>query len=359
MAQQNIAYDDKVGLVTNPALDVNKVTDDDMNEIKGVVNANATDTQSQLDLKAPLASPTFTGTVSGITATMVGLGNVDNTSDADKPVSTAQATAISDKVSKTATADQTVASRLRAKSLSAGSPASSSWDFTASQVITAGNNIYLYSISGETGICQNSAWNGTNWEYVTTGTALRTVYGASGSLIHYNAVSGTATNPITWVQTHTIDASGNLALNKYTTAGALVNDTSGNVTSDAELVVTKGYHTATMTPSTSGTITVTNNQMRYRKTGTNVHVNCVLAIGSVSSPVGTYISISLPFAVADLTGASERIGCAVRYFDSSAGTQTLLPIQAVASATSFDVYVDASVLAISDQFGLTFTYETT
>ncbi|PLB18021.1 MAG: hypothetical protein TRG1_3158 [Flavobacteriaceae bacterium FS1-H7996/R] len=37
---------------------------------------------------APLASPTFTGTVSGISATMVGLGNVDNTSDADKPVST-------------------------------------------------------------------------------------------------------------------------------------------------------------------------------------------------------------------------------------------------------------------------------
>lgn len=43
---------------------------------------------------APLASPTFTGTVSGITSTMVGLGNVDNTSDANKPVSTAQQTAL-------------------------------------------------------------------------------------------------------------------------------------------------------------------------------------------------------------------------------------------------------------------------
>lgn len=47
-----------------------------------------------LDLKAPLASPTFTGTVSGITKAMVGLGNVDNTSDASKPVSTAQQTAL-------------------------------------------------------------------------------------------------------------------------------------------------------------------------------------------------------------------------------------------------------------------------
>jgi hypothetical protein len=50
--------------------------------------------QTALDLKAPLASPTFTGTVAGITKAMVGLGSVDNTSDASKPVSTAQQTAL-------------------------------------------------------------------------------------------------------------------------------------------------------------------------------------------------------------------------------------------------------------------------
>ena len=50
--------------------------------------------QTALDLKANLASPTFTGTVSGITKTMVGLGNVDNTADTAKPVSTAQQTAL-------------------------------------------------------------------------------------------------------------------------------------------------------------------------------------------------------------------------------------------------------------------------
>ena len=38
--------------------------------------------------KAPLASPTFTGTVSGIDKNMVGLSNVNNTSDANKPIST-------------------------------------------------------------------------------------------------------------------------------------------------------------------------------------------------------------------------------------------------------------------------------
>jgi len=43
---------------------------------------------------ATLSSPTFTGTVSGITKSMVGLGNVDNTSDINKPVSTAVQTAL-------------------------------------------------------------------------------------------------------------------------------------------------------------------------------------------------------------------------------------------------------------------------
>lgn len=58
------------------------------------VAPSATAVNTALALKANLASPTFTGTVSGITAAMVGLGNVTNTSDANKPVSTAQQTAL-------------------------------------------------------------------------------------------------------------------------------------------------------------------------------------------------------------------------------------------------------------------------
>jgi hypothetical protein len=61
--------------------------------------------QTALDLKANLASPTFTGTVTiptgasitaptGLVKGDVGLGNVDNTSDANKPVSTAGQTAL-------------------------------------------------------------------------------------------------------------------------------------------------------------------------------------------------------------------------------------------------------------------------
>lgn len=56
------------------------------------------DIDSRLDAlesgKAPINNPTFTGTVSGVTKAMVGLGNVDNTSDANKPISTATQTAL-------------------------------------------------------------------------------------------------------------------------------------------------------------------------------------------------------------------------------------------------------------------------
>ncbi|MEQ6122233.1 MopE-related protein [Reichenbachiella sp. MALMAid0571] len=51
-------------------------------------------------LKADLASPTFTGTVSGIDKTMVGLENVDNTSDANKPISDLTQSALDEKVDK-------------------------------------------------------------------------------------------------------------------------------------------------------------------------------------------------------------------------------------------------------------------
>jgi hypothetical protein len=70
--------------VTNGVVSVNGQT--------GVVTGIAT--TAQVNLKADIASPTFTGTVGGITKTMVGLANVDNTTDVAKPVSTLQQAAL-------------------------------------------------------------------------------------------------------------------------------------------------------------------------------------------------------------------------------------------------------------------------
>jgi hypothetical protein len=82
---------DLVGLTAPASLDT-------LSEIASVIADSSGNRIFALDasmnLKAPLENPTFTGTVGGITATMVGLGNVTNTSDANKPVSTAQQTAL-------------------------------------------------------------------------------------------------------------------------------------------------------------------------------------------------------------------------------------------------------------------------
>jgi hypothetical protein len=61
---------------------------------------NKLDSSTASSTYAPIASPTFTGTVGGISKSMVGLGNVDNTTDANKPVSTATQTALDAKSDK-------------------------------------------------------------------------------------------------------------------------------------------------------------------------------------------------------------------------------------------------------------------
>ena len=83
--------------------------ENDTTNVHGIADTSAlaltATVNTALDLKAPLAGPTFTGTVTvptlaitttatGITKTMVGLSNVDNTADASKPISTATQTAL-------------------------------------------------------------------------------------------------------------------------------------------------------------------------------------------------------------------------------------------------------------------------
>ena len=55
---------------------------------------------TRINSKAPSNSPTFTGTVSGITKTMVGLNNVDNTPDSIKQISIATQNALNNKLNK-------------------------------------------------------------------------------------------------------------------------------------------------------------------------------------------------------------------------------------------------------------------
>jgi len=82
------------GAVTSAKIATGTIVNEDINAAADIATSKIAGLDTALGLKAPLASPTFTGTVSGISSTMVGLGNVNNTTDADKPVSTATQTAL-------------------------------------------------------------------------------------------------------------------------------------------------------------------------------------------------------------------------------------------------------------------------
>ena len=95
-----------------------KLTKTDTAFLSNSIDAKLTKTDTaslsnRIDAKATLANPNFTGTVTGVTKTMVDLGNVDNTSDLNKPVSTATQTALDLKLTKTDTAS--LSNRIDAK----------------------------------------------------------------------------------------------------------------------------------------------------------------------------------------------------------------------------------------------------
>ncbi|SMD05148.1 hypothetical protein, partial [Pedobacter africanus] len=98
MATKEAAANKSTDIADDAASDTKYPT---VKAVKTYVDGNSSATSTALALKAPLASPTFTGTVSGITKAMVGLGNADNTADADKPVSTATQAALDLKGSAT------------------------------------------------------------------------------------------------------------------------------------------------------------------------------------------------------------------------------------------------------------------
>lgn len=88
-AEGSAAYDalGAAAAVTKASLGLGSV-DNTADTAKPVSTAQ----QTALNLKANLASPTFTGTVGGVTKAMVGLGNVDNTADTAKTFTESQVT---------------------------------------------------------------------------------------------------------------------------------------------------------------------------------------------------------------------------------------------------------------------------
>lgn len=80
--------------------------------------------------------------------------------------------------------------------------------------------------------------------------------------------------------------------------------TAGTGTSELLNDYEEGTHTATITPGTSGTVTLTDQTLTYVKVGALVTVTGYISVATAVAALG-YFSISLPFAIAS-TGNSTR-----------------------------------------------------
>ena len=83
--------------------------------------------------------------------------------------------------------------------------------------------------------------------------------------------------------------------------------TPGTGTSELLADYEEGTWTATMVPSTSGTITLSSNGGTYTKIGRTVTINAALKVASVSSPVGYFTIEGLPFS----GGAGASFRCSI------------------------------------------------
>tara|TARA_R100000951_G_scaffold23413_2_gene19593 strand:- start:1501 stop:2538 length:1038 start_codon:yes stop_codon:yes gene_type:complete len=173
---------------------------------------------------------------------------------------------------------------------------------------TTGNNMIVGS---------NAYYNG-GWKYASTNTASLYQQGSGGHNFR-TASSGTADAAITFAEKVAINEHG-LTFNGDTAAD--------NALSDYE----EGEHEVTLTPSGSGSISVSgsNNDVSYTKIGNRVYVSGQVLATSSSSPVG-YTKVSLPFPIKNsgTANTSRRVGglVSIRYTSINTNQYTLLGVE--------------------------------
>jgi hypothetical protein len=123
----------------------------------------------------------------------------------------------------------------------------------------------------------------------------------------------------------------------------------------------EGTYQSSLTPNTSGTITLLTayDLLSYTKVGRAVTVTGDLVISATSSPVGTTVRVALPFAIADLAELSGRVSGAASVYDASTTSRSANAYIGIEGNNLAYVSVDASTLTTSDSISVGFTYFTT
>jgi hypothetical protein len=213
--------------------------------LNGIINN--TNLSLQLDSKAPLHNPAFSGTVSGVTATMVGLGEVDNTRDFDKPISNAVGIALTskvDRISGKGLSDENYTSQEKNKlaGIESGATVNSTDAYLLNRTHHTGFQSYT-TISGlGTLSTQDGTFSGTS---SGTNTGDQTI-----------TLGGDATGSGTGLVNVTLASTGVVA-REYNNDGASVTpftvDAKGRITAtDTPIILTPSWENITSKPSTVG-----------------------------------------------------------------------------------------------------------
>jgi hypothetical protein len=136
--------------------------------------------------------------------------------------------------------------------------------------------------------------------------------------------------------------------------------TAGTGTSELLDDYEEGLYTATLTPSTSGTITVnsSNDQLAYTKIGRVVYVQGFISSSGVSSPVGGVVYLNLPFAPATLSeGAGFSTGAFI-FADAPSYALTNYGCIVSPGGSSNQLLISASLVGNGDEFQIGFNYIT-
>ena len=199
----------------------------------------------------------------------------------------------------------------------------------------------------------NAYYGSSGWTYIGTAVASQYLVG-SGGHYWYSANSGTAGSAITWTLDWSL-SSGNFV--QGTAAKGInftANTPAAGMTSQLLNWYEEGTYTATLTPSTSGSILMVSayDLVQYTRIGRLVTVSAQIRIDSVSSPVGTYIKLNLPFTIASLSELAGRGGGCVNYngtvipmFWETGNNFVYLSKDASTAATGQNIYFSFSYVA--------------
>jgi hypothetical protein len=335
-------------------------------------------TLTALNLKAPLASPTFSGTatftgnVSGITATMVGLGNVTNKSEADLAISTATTTELNKKensANKSTATDlggtnasddkypsQKAVKTYVAESLSSGAPDADgltkgkiklAGDLTgtaespsiATGVITsakiANETITNEDISSSAEIADTKLKTITTANKVNNSATTATADNTASAIVARDANRDFSAGTITANLTGNV--TGNLTGN---VTGNLTGNVTGNAATATKLAATKNINGVAFDGSSDITVTAAAGTL----TGTSLNSTVT---GSSLTSVGTLTNLTVTNAIAgSVTGTADNVTGKVAIGNGGTGSTTaadaLINLGAQAAANlSTDMVADA------------------